>query len=444
MLDPDFGWHYQMGKYILSYGIPATDPFSYTMSTYPYVDHAWLTDVIFATFYDIFGQFGIALVLSSIFVLTLIFSIPKTRVYPYVVLFAAILLLPLVTMRPTFISWTFFALVLYVVRSEQKWKNYALLLPLLFLLWANIHAGFITGIFILFCRLLERIYIRKSIRLECGILFFSILATLVNPYGIKLWETIISIIFLRSHYNIVEWKSVVLTFDTFFYSYIVIACVFIFLYHKSFSMSDKAAFFFFLVASAVSTRHFPYLVITGLSIISSALEYVQQAVKRIHTEYKLQVISGALISIILISFIARFIAEIVSADTLSEVKYYPRHAVEYLKKNPSKGEIFSDFNWGGYLIWKLPNKKVFIDNRMVEWVQEEKNNKREFSAVEEYNRFINGSISLQELEKKYMITTFLLPQIASSASTNFLQLLKKNKYRKVYEDAVSVIYKKTI
>src|SRR4051794_140107 len=44
-LDPDFGWHLRTGQYILSHGIPKTDPFSYTMPNFPFVDHAWLTDI---------------------------------------------------------------------------------------------------------------------------------------------------------------------------------------------------------------------------------------------------------------------------------------------------------------------------------------------------------------------------------------------------------------
>src|SRR5437870_1663221 len=47
-LDPDFGWHVRMGNLILASGIPATDPFSYTMSSYPFGDHEWLTNIFLA------------------------------------------------------------------------------------------------------------------------------------------------------------------------------------------------------------------------------------------------------------------------------------------------------------------------------------------------------------------------------------------------------------
>src|SRR3989337_506611 len=42
-LDPDFGWHVTMGRLISENGIPKTDPFSYTMTSFPFVDHEWKT-----------------------------------------------------------------------------------------------------------------------------------------------------------------------------------------------------------------------------------------------------------------------------------------------------------------------------------------------------------------------------------------------------------------
>src|SRR3989344_9636631 len=31
--------------------------------------------------------------------------------------------------------------------------------------------------------------------------------------------------------------------------------------------------------------------------------------------------------------------------------------------------MFNDYGWGGYMIWKLPERKVFIDGRMPSWRQ---------------------------------------------------------------------------
>jgi hypothetical protein len=42
---------------------------------------------------------------------------------------------------------------------------------------------------------------------------------------------------------------------------------------------------------------------------------------------------------------------------------YPVAAVEYIRQNKLEGLIYNDFDWGGYLIWTLPDYPVAIDGR---------------------------------------------------------------------------------
>ena len=49
---------------------------------------------------------------------------------------------------------------------------------------------------------------------------------------------------------------------------------------------------------------------------------------------------------------------------------YPPQAVAYLEQHPCKGNLFNSYNYGGYLIWKLPNTPVYIDGRMPIWRDE--------------------------------------------------------------------------
>src|SRR5574340_1215076 len=65
-LDPDFGWHLQTGRIILSFGVPKTDPFSYTMPNYPYVDHSWLTDLAIAKLYPLVGIAGLTMLFTIV------------------------------------------------------------------------------------------------------------------------------------------------------------------------------------------------------------------------------------------------------------------------------------------------------------------------------------------------------------------------------------------
>ena len=65
-LDPDFGWALRMGEVILKSGIPKSDPFSYTMPSYPYVDYEWLTHIGIAKIYSLANFTGLTLIFTFI------------------------------------------------------------------------------------------------------------------------------------------------------------------------------------------------------------------------------------------------------------------------------------------------------------------------------------------------------------------------------------------
>jgi hypothetical protein len=42
---------------------------------------------------------------------------------------------------------------------------------------------------------------------------------------------------------------------------------------------------------------------------------------------------------------------------------FPVEAVEFFEGNNETGQIFNEYNWGGYLIWNLRDFTVFVDGR---------------------------------------------------------------------------------
>jgi len=47
----------------------------------------------------------------------------------------------------------------------------------------------------------------------------------------------------------------------------------------------------------------------------------------------------------------------------AQAKTLPVEAVTFLKQEQPAGPIFNSYNWGGYLIWELPEYPVFVDGR---------------------------------------------------------------------------------
>src|ERR1035437_6154958 len=189
-LDPDFGWHLRMGELILQKGIPLTDPFSYTMPSYNFIDHEWLSNILLATGYKTIGIYGLSIIFSLIFVLTLFIAIPKKfKDYSYLPLaLAGSLMLGFFGVRTQVITWFFLSIILKVIFDEDLWEKWKFFLPLLFIPWVNLHGGFAIGIIIL-----SLVFVIKSIlnkRFEFGyfgIALFSVILTFVNPYGPRIW-----------------------------------------------------------------------------------------------------------------------------------------------------------------------------------------------------------------------------------------------------------------
>jgi hypothetical protein len=46
-----------------------------------------------------------------------------------------------------------------------------------------------------------------------------------------------------------------------------------------------------------------------------------------------------------------------------ESQTFPVEAVEWIKSNQPSGNLFNSYNWGGYLLWNLPEYEVFVDGR---------------------------------------------------------------------------------
>ena len=152
-----------------------------------------------------------------------------------------------------------------------------------------------------------------------------------------------------------------------------------------------------------------------------------------------------------------------SAYLLTEDKYYPSRAVVYLQIEMPKGNIFSEYGWGGYLNWKLPQKRVFIDGRMPSWKWEANIPGEENYVMKVYTGILRGDTDFRPVFEKYNIDTVLWPRSKRKSFFNtleegltnllrefglapkeydFIEELKKDGWEKTYEDSVATVYQR--
>jgi hypothetical protein len=110
--------------------------------------------------------------------------------------------------------------------------------------------------------------------------------------------------------------------------------------------------------------------------------------------------------------------------------YFPVGAMNWLADHPQPGNLFNEFTWGGYILFRLwPEQKVFIDGQTDFYGVE---------LVKDYLTALNARDNWEAVLGKYNIDWVLLP-----GDVPLVKMLKSNlEWRILYEDDVSVILRK--
>jgi hypothetical protein len=352
-LDPDFGWHLQSGNYIREHGIPQRDIYTYTALNFPWINHEWANDVV-DSFVMQYASYGVLAFIFGLLWTGALFLASRKR-YLIVLFIAVAALSPYAGVRP--IAWSAFLFALLIKILESKNQKIKFLVPPLFLVWANLHAGFVIGL-----ALIAYWIVRKRQKQLLPILTLAILATFINPYSVRLYDEISRTLFDRSlHAQIREWNNFNIPKTSWLFI-VIWAAGFWHFEGKKFSSWFKLAPLT-LLGSLSAARNTPFFVITSLRDVESYIQHVKRLAPK-----KLDRQSRALITVSVVIVIA------ISAYSLKwtvigpgREANYPSQAVNYLSQHPCQGNLFNDYDYGGYLIWKLPKQKVYIDGRMPSW-----------------------------------------------------------------------------
>ena len=112
--------------------------------------------------------------------------------------------------------------------------------------------------------------------------------------------------------------------------------------------------------------------------------------------------------------------------------------------------MFSEYGWGGYLIWKMPGKKTFVDGRMPSWREIGEDSGWVFR---DYLKMVRGDKDFRPDFEKYGVGVVLWPRewenkalwgikmswLKPNPKKGFLVRLEEAGWKKVYEDGVAVI-----
>jgi len=375
----DLGRHLINGQIILeTHKIPKTNFFSYTYSDFPFINHHWFSEVIF---YFLVKLGGFNLLLISItaiaivaFALVVFHSLKKANIISLVIvsILYLLVLFERTEVRPEIFSFFFvsvFIVILY--RYREKFTPLIFILPLIELLWVNIHIYFPIGIAVLGLFLIDSVIINRK-RPLCkytiilsSVLIASSLLSLINPngmngalypfrvfqnYGYTIEENQ-NVFFLWNYFN---GKATILFF---FISSALLFLTLVFSWKKT-RLIDWLLAIFFTILGASAERNFPLFVFGTFPAFVYSLSPLSE--KLLHS-YKIKRIILAILAILLIWQIINVIS---SKPIGFGVEKGAEPAVDFLIKNKIKGPIFNNFDIGSYLEYRLyPKEKVFVDGR---------------------------------------------------------------------------------
>lgn len=209
----DYWWYVRVGQEIFQQGyIHTIETFSYTQAGQPVVYHSWLAAVIFAGVYEM-GSLIATLLLRGLLVVVFYVALWFTcreaglasPVTSLLLILSALAGLNNWAMRPQLFAYPLFGLALLILWRWHYGKHRGVwLLPVLMLIWVNVHGSFVLGFLLVGAAFVGGGGERK-------LLFWSLVgmsvASLINPRGWEAWSYVLTLLTDNSSQQFsTEWR----------------------------------------------------------------------------------------------------------------------------------------------------------------------------------------------------------------------------------------------
>ena len=421
--DLDLGWHMATGRYVLQHHtIPTTDILSLTSpgATWIYPPFA---GVLFYLIHQFAGYQGLTWFCAAALMAAtacLLEGPSSSGCYATAILatLAVPTLAPRFTPRPDLFTHLFFAIFFVQLwrfrrcdeNSVQR-KRYQIslwILPILMVLWVNVHPGFIAGVVALLAYLLiegldllnpsRRVAAMRRLKLARLPLLAIPLSALLNPFGFKIFTSAFSLAGfapagqVKSSFMIEELQPVRVTLpsaalaldwrnpDSSFWWLALVALVGlgVALWKRKFGPALLLALA--LVAGFQRVRYeglFAIVVVVIASdVLTVALTRRTQNECNSETREPLSWFHGVLTFALVLLICVRAVDLVSSRSYIvnlrneafgaGESSWFPERAADFILREHLKGNLFEEYNLGGFAAWRLGSVyPVFIDGRGV-------------------------------------------------------------------------------
>jgi len=391
VLDADVWWHLRTGQWVVeNKTLPPTDPFSAYGRDQPYVAYSWLFDVLLYASYQALGLSGILalrLVLAAVVLIAIHrFVVRREPRFLQATALTALAFFALSGMlyeRPWLFTLLFTLLTLQVVfrLRDGPGPRAVWLLPVAYALWANLHIQFVYGLALLglacAAPFLDVVLKRptsgqwadtphtRAWRQLVVLTAACAAATLVNPYHVRLYAVVLNYASQTVPFLVVHELSAPTFRAAPDWAFLALALAGAFAFGRRQPRPSLFELLLFIGAAiaAFRARRDTWLVVfVSLAVCTPGpLSALRAAPQFVLSWRRIAVIaSAAAVSFACVGW-QRNLSERGLTDAVAQ--QYPVAAVSEIRKAGYAGPLFNTFDWGGYLIWALPEYRVSMDGR---------------------------------------------------------------------------------
>jgi hypothetical protein len=365
--DPDLFWHLAQGRQTVTQGLARVDVFSWSVNGMPVLTDQWLGQVIWYEAYAALGWNGVILLRAL-----LVAAAFMAQRRPIVAVAAALPAIALTrfgwTERPQLMGLVCFAVLILLLRAAADRPRLLMAVPLLIVVWANLHASFALGLGLTAIACAEVWFRRPDARrLVVGVVAASIAVTLLTPSGISIWTS------AGGHFlsppRIVQEEGVpdVTQSYGFIFVMVVLAVLVTAQLSRPTALREAALLVPVLFVSMTAARHTPFFAVASTAYLAAHAPVAIGAIAaRFGVNVRLPAFEPRVPSLrvdVATGVIA--LAAVIGGGLIARgepnLSPYPTGALSSLPPGPG---LLNDYDWGGFLIWYAPATPVFIDGRL--------------------------------------------------------------------------------
>jgi hypothetical protein len=397
--DPDIWWHIRVGDWIVQHhGVPRFGIFSQHIDR-PWVAYSWCFDLLVSGIHSIFGLPGIPGLLICLEVLiSLVFLLGVVRTagsfwWGWVIASAAITAFYVDPLRPVLLTLIFYTLELLLIFEAERERDDKLLywLAPLFLFWANCHIQFVYGIAVLAlyvgARIVSLFFARPqgensssrpaSVRKLLGIFALAVVGSCIGPnwalpYKVALLYTGQTFVYqVVAEMHAMDFR----TPESYIELLLLMVACFAAGQSRRRDLFRPALLLVTAVVSFRSLRDMWFCAIASAFIIAEAVrerarptlaapQPVNEPGHENDPTWEPLGYAASTVVALALAFAYAARHDISARAIATDIDHvFPLRAAEFVANSRLEGPMYNSFNWGGFLIFDLPDQPVSTDPR---------------------------------------------------------------------------------